>query len=70
MQLTEENKKYIDSLTYEQLLSKWRFAPFGDEWFQEETGEYWGERMSELRNQEGGQERHVAASKAIGWGES
>tara|TARA_Y100000310_G_scaffold258763_1_gene267267 strand:- start:516 stop:728 length:213 start_codon:yes stop_codon:yes gene_type:complete len=67
MELTEDNKKHIDSLSHEQLLREWRFAPVGDEWFQGETGEYWGDRMNELRNQEGGNERHVAASKSIGW---
>ena len=64
MQLTEENKKYIDSLSYEALLSKWRFAPVGDKWFQDDTGKYWGDRMKELR--ENGA-NHVGASKSIGW---
>jgi hypothetical protein len=40
MQLTEENKKYIDGLSYESLLSKWRFAPVGDKWFEGDTGTY------------------------------
>jgi hypothetical protein len=64
MNLTDENKTYIDNLSYEELLEKWRFAPAGYEWFQGETGNYWGKRMSELR--EKGAD-HVAASKAIGW---
>jgi hypothetical protein len=64
MNLTDENKAYIDNLSYEELLEKWRFAPAGYEWFQGETGNYWGKRMSELR--EKGAD-HVAASKAIGW---
>lgn len=67
MDLTEKNKKHIDSLSLESLLSRWRFAPSGDLWFQGETGKYWGERMNELRNKPGGQEEHVRASKAIGW---
>ena len=33
------NKRHIDNLTYGQLLSRWRFAPIGDPWFQGETGE-------------------------------
>ena len=49
MKLTPD-KAYIDSLSYEQLLSKWRFAPIGDPWFQGETGDYWGKRMKELRD--------------------
>jgi hypothetical protein len=67
MDLTEDNKKHIDSLSIESLLSKWRFAPSGDSWFQGATGEYWGKRMAELRNQPGGNERYVSASKSIGW---
>jgi len=67
MNLSEENKAIIDALSYEQLLSQWRVAPVGDPWFQGETGEYWGKRMKELRELPGGQERHVSASKSIGW---
>ena len=67
MDLTKANKEHIDSLSYSQLLSQWRFAPAGDPWFQGETGEYWGKRMSELRSQPDGQERHASASKALGW---
>ena len=64
MDLTAENKKHIDSLSYEQLLSKWRFALVGDVWLQGETGDYWSKRMAELREQ--GVD-HVGASKSIGW---
>lgn len=67
MKLTTENKTEIDGKTYEQLLSHWRFARIGDPWFEGETGDYWGQRMRELREQPGGQELHVAASKALGW---
>jgi hypothetical protein len=67
MKLTEERKKYIDDLSYAALLSRWRFAPTGDKWFQDETGHYWGERMKELRDRPGGQDLHVATSKMIGW---
>jgi len=66
MNLTEKNKKYIDSMSYCGLLNKWRFAPVGDPWFQGETGDYWGKRMSELRK--AGAD-HVGASKALGWKE-
>ena len=65
MDLTRENKESIDSLSYESLLSRWRFAPVGDPWFQGETGKYWGERMAELRKKDNAE--HVRASKAIGW---
>ena len=66
MDLTPERKKYIDSLSYEGLLSRWRFAPIGDLMFQGETGEYWGKRMGEMRSRDEG--AAVAASKVIGWG--
>jgi hypothetical protein len=64
MKLTDKNKQYIDSLSYVSLLSKWRFAPVGDPYFQGETGEYWAKRMGELRNKGAD---HVKASKTIGW---
>lgn len=67
MDLTEENKSHIDNLTYRELLYKVRFAKIGDEWFQGDTGEYWLNRMNQLRSEPGGQERHVVASKSIGW---
>lgn len=67
MKLTDELKAKIDAKTYEQLLDRWRNAPIGDPIFQGETGEYWGKRMKELRSQPGGDSKHVAASKSIGW---
>ena len=67
MMLTPENKAIIDAKTYRELLSGVRFAPLGDKWFQGQTGDYWGKRMNELRNAEGGEEMHVATSKSIGW---
>lgn len=67
MELTPETKKEIDSKSYGSLLSRWRSAPIGDPWFQGQTGDYWGKRMREMRKEDGGQARHVAASKAIGF---
>lgn len=66
MDLTSANKAHIDSLSYKSLLSRWRFAPMDDLWFQGETGDYWGERMKELRNNMNNSE-HVRTSKSIGW---
>ena len=66
MILSEENKKHIDSLSYEQLLSHWRFAPSGDPWFQGETGEYWGIVMKKKKEELEGYQA-VAISKNIGW---
>lgn len=68
MKLTEELKDRIDEMSYEQLLTKWRFASIGDLMFRGESGEYFGKRMAELRNQPDGNEVHVRASKKIGWG--
>ncbi len=65
MDLTPENKAHIDSMSHAGLLSKWRFAPIGDPWFQGETGKYWGERMAKLRDENPGQA--VQNSKNIGW---
>lgn len=65
MDLTPENKKHIDEMSYTGLLQGWRNAPSGDEWFQGETGKYWGKRMAELKAENPGDA--VAASKAIGW---
>lgn len=67
MKLTPERKAEIDAKSYSDLLNHWRFAPAGDPWFEGETGNYWGARMKELRSEPGGQERHVGASKNIGW---
>ena len=65
MTLTDANKAHIDALSYTELLSRWRYAPVGDPWFQDETGQYWSKRMAQLREQGA---NHVAASKQIGWG--
>lgn len=66
MELTDKNKKCIDRHDYEELLRKWRLALVGDPWFQGETGDYWAQRMGELR---AAGADHVGASKRIGWGE-
>lgn len=67
MELTQERKNHIDSLSYYNLLSSWRFAPVGNPWFQGETGDYWSKRMKELREKPGGDAAHVKASKELGW---
>ena len=65
MDLTPTKKAYIDGLDYRSLLSRWRFAPAGNKWFQGETGAYWGSRMNELRNTNPAEA--VAASKSLGF---
>jgi len=64
VELTPENRKHIDGLTHEQLLTWWRNAPVGDPWFQGETGNYWQERMAEKRDED--PSGAVANSKRIG----
>lgn len=65
MDLTVENKAYIDSLSHYELLNKIRFAPTGDPWFQGDTGKYWMERCAVKRDENPG--GAVANSKALGW---
>lgn len=62
----EQMKQWIDNASYEQLLSKWRFAPAGDPFFQGEMGDYYSKKMAEKR-EEVGHAEHVRASKNIGW---
>ena len=59
-------KSWIDNASYTQLLEKWRFAPFGDPFFQGEAGDYYSEVMKN-KKKEVGDAAHVTASKAIGW---
>lgn len=63
MDLTPKVKAYIDAKTYHELLERWRNAPIGTPIFQGETGQYWGDRMAELR----AEADHVKVSKEIGW---
>ena len=65
----EDLKRWIDSATYEQLLSRWRYAPVGDPMFRDEVGKYYSEVMAKKRD-EVGHEEAVRASKNIGWGGS
>lgn len=67
MKLTPENKAYIDSLSLHSLLHTWRFAPIGSPWMADETGEYWGQRIAELRALHPND--YVLVSKDIGWGD-
>lgn len=64
---SEEMKNWIDNASYSALLRKWRFHPAGDPFFQDEIGDYYAKVMVRKR-EEVGNEAHVRASKAIGWG--
>lgn len=67
MDLTDELKKQIDSMSYESMLNKWRFAPVGDSMFQGDSGDYFAKVMGEKREAVSDSER-VRASKDAGWG--
>jgi hypothetical protein len=62
---SEEMKKQIDNMTYEKLLSCWRYAPTGSPYFRGEVGEYYKEVMKKKRAGVGIL-AHIAASKRIG----
>lgn len=63
---TSEMKEWIDNANYEELLSRWRFAPSGSIWFQGEIGVYYKEVMKK-KGEEIGNDARVQASKNIGW---
>ena len=63
MELTPDLKTVIDAKSHYELLSRWRFAPVGDEMMQGESGEYWSKRMDEKKAEDSGQA--VANSKAL-----
>jgi hypothetical protein len=65
--MNKQLKQWIDNATYEQLLSKWRFADIGDCMFQGETGKYYSKILFEKRDQLDHKDQ-VQASKNIGWG--
>ena len=69
MPITEEQKAEIDAMSYEDMLRLVRFAPTGHPLCRNDTGtgDYLFARMRELREQPGGDVRHIAASKRIGW---
>lgn len=67
MILTDEIKKQIDGMSYESMLSKWRFAPAGDPLFQGgPVFDYFEKSMKEKREKVG-DAGCVMASKSIGW---
>ena len=65
MDLTDELKAKIDAMSYEAMLSRWRFAPAGDAMFQGESGQYFSETMGRKRDADPA--GHVSASKSLGW---
>ena len=65
--MTDDQKKWIDNATYEELLRKWRFEPIGSSWFVSDTGTYFSLVFSRKKAELTEAER-VAASKRVGWG--
>lgn len=58
--------KNIDTMNYEQMLRKYRFAPSGDPYFQGSTGDYFMKRFEALHKLLSPSEI-VEASKTVGW---
>jgi hypothetical protein len=61
----DEMKEVIDGSSYEQLLSRWRFAKPGNPFFFGEVGEYYSKVMFQKRDAD--PDGAVRASKSIGW---
>lgn len=62
----QDMKYWIDTASYEQLLSRWRFASIGSPWFTGDVGQYYKEVMGKKREEVGDSE-HTKTSKAIGF---
>lgn len=63
--IPKKMKDWIDTASYEELLTKWRFAPSGSPWFQGEVGKYFEVIMSKKRA-EVGEVVAIATSKRVG----
>jgi len=62
----EQMIQWIDNATYVQLLSKWRFAPAGNQFFTGDVGDYYTNKLREKRSEISDSE-HISISKSIGW---
>jgi len=62
----EEMIMWIDEATYQQMLTRWREAPCGDQMMLGEIGEYFIEVLRQKRNQYT-HDQQVMISKRIGW---
>ena len=62
--MNDETKEWIDNASYEELLSRLRFAPPGDMLFQGRTGSYYFEVM---KKKSISVYEHIAISKRMGW---
>lgn len=62
--MTEDQREWIDTATYEQLLRRWRFAAAGDLMFQGEVGEHFAKTMAQRKAEHPDPAR---VSKEVGW---
>ncbi|KKL56644.1 hypothetical protein LCGC14_2243380, partial [marine sediment metagenome] len=65
-EMTEEQKKWIDGATHEELLHRWRFSPAGDSIFIGVCGEYFSKRLRAKRHVD--PVEHSRLSHLMGWG--
>jgi hypothetical protein len=63
--LTEEEKKRIDEMSYYDMLRKWRLEPSMTGYFSGERGDYFSKVMVEKKAAD--PDAAVCASKDIGW---
>lgn len=64
--IPDDTKRYIDSMSYKEMLTLWRNAPAGHPYFQGEVGDYYTKIMAEKRKAIS-DEDHTRISKEIGW---
>ena len=64
--MTKGTKEKILNMSYQAMLSLWRFSPIGHPYFQGEIGEYFSKIMKE-KDALLDKGEHAKISKAIGW---
>jgi len=64
--MTEETKKLIDEMSFEEMFRKWRFTPTGDFLFRDEIGKYFVKVFNEKRELLTDEE-YTTISKRLGW---
>ena len=60
-------REWIDNASYEELLSRWRNAPFEDTIFTGDLGAHYKETMR-VKGDKAGIDERIRVSKKIGWG--
>jgi len=66
MKLTDALRNEIDSMSYEELLRKWRVYEIGDPLFEGDSGDYYSQRMRTMRKTTITVDDHVDISKKLG----